>query len=45
MGALIIIAIAIAAVAAFEVLVARYGVDSRDGSLDPRQPYLRAGIN
>jgi hypothetical protein len=45
MGALIIIAIAIAAVAAFEVLVVRYGVDSRDGSDDPRRSTYPVGIN
>jgi hypothetical protein len=45
MGAFFIFAVAAAAIVAFEVLAIRYGVDSRDGSNDPRRPQYPVGIN
>ena len=45
MATLVIFAIVIAAIAAFDVLAYRYGVDSRVDSLDPRHPARAAAIN
>ena len=45
MGALVIFAIVIAAIAIFDVLALRFGVDSRIDSLDPRRPARAAAIS
>ena len=45
MGALIIFAVVIAAIAVFEILALRFGVDSRVDSLDPRYPARGAAIS
>jgi hypothetical protein len=45
MGAFFIIAIAVAALAAFAVLADRFGVDSRPESVDPRRPRYPVGIS
>jgi hypothetical protein len=45
MGALIIFAVVIAALAVFDVLAIRFGTDSRVDSLDPRDPARRAAIS
>ena len=45
MGAVIIIAITFAVLAAFAVLAVRFGADSRITTVDSRQPFVRAGIN
>jgi hypothetical protein len=45
MGALIIFAVVIAAIAVFDVLAFRFGVDSRIDSPDPRRSGYRVGIN
>lgn len=45
MGALIIIAIAFAVLAAFAILAVRYGADSRDVTVDSRRRFVPAGIN
>jgi hypothetical protein len=45
MGALVIFAIVIAAIAIFDVLALRFGVDSRIDSLDPRHPARAAAIS
>jgi len=37
---LFVIALIVEAIALFDVAAARWGVDSRDGSADPRQPEL-----
>ena len=44
MGAFFIIAVAVAALAAFAVLAVQFGVDSRSESRDPRSPDFRAGL-
>jgi hypothetical protein len=45
MATLVIFAIVVAAIAVFDVLACRYGVDSRVDSLDPRYPARAAAIN
>ena len=45
MGALIIFAIVIAALVAFNALALRFGVDSRIDSTDPRRSPYPIGIN
>jgi hypothetical protein len=44
MGALIILALTFAALAAFAVLAVRYGADSRITTVDSRRPFVPAGI-
>jgi hypothetical protein len=45
MGALIIFAVVITAIAVFDILAVRFGVDSRVDSLDPRHPARGAAIS
>ena len=45
MGALVIFAVVIAAIAVFDILAVRFGVDSRVDSLDPRHPARGAAIS
>ena len=45
MGAIVLFAIAIAALAALALLVDRFGVDSRLESDDPRRPAYPVGIS
>jgi hypothetical protein len=45
MGALIIFTVVIAAIAVFDILAVRFGVDSRVDSLDPRHPARGAAIS
>ena len=45
MGPLIIFAIFVAAIAVFDVLAFRFGVDSRIDSPDPRRSAYPVGIN
>ena len=45
MGALIIFAVVIAAIAVFDALALRFGVDSRVDSPDLRRPAYPVGIN
>ena len=45
MGALIIFAVVIAAIAVVDILALRFGVDSRVDSLDPRHPARGAAIS
>jgi hypothetical protein len=44
MGAVIILAITFAVLAAFAVLAIRYGADSRVSTLDSRRPFVPTGI-
>jgi hypothetical protein len=44
MATLVIFAVIVAAIAAFDVLAFRFGVDSRTDSLDPRYPTRAATI-
>ena len=45
MATLVIFAILIAALAVFDVLALRFGVDSRQDSTDPRRSAYPIGIN
>jgi hypothetical protein len=45
MAAFVIFAVVTAAIAVFDVLAFRYGVDSRIDSIDPRYPARAATIN
>ena len=45
MGALVIFALVIAAIAVFDLLALRFGVDSRIDSPDPRRSGYPVGIN
>ena len=45
MGALVLFALVIAAIAVFDLLAFRFGVDSRIDSTDPRRSGYPVGIN
>jgi len=45
MAVLVVFAVIIAAIAVFDVLAFRFGVDSRIDSIDPRYPARAATIN
>ena len=45
MDAFIMLVAAIAALVLFAALAVQYGVDSRDGSVDPRGPLYPVGIH